>query len=680
MITDEDKEKVRQATDFVQLVAETVELRQRGQEFWGCCPFHGEKSPSFKVNPNTGLWHCFGCGEGGDVFSYVQKRENLDFPDAIRFLADRAGIELSEERGGRRGPRRNRLIDCLAEAQSFYATMLMRGRGEGPDAARAYFGSRGFGGDVCRRWGLGYAPGRGALVSDLRSCGFSASEMIAADLALDRGGRPVDRFFDRVMFPINDEQGRPIAFGGRVIGPQKDTAKYVNTRDTAVFNKGKHLFAYDRAKETMAATGEAIVCEGYTDVISMHENGFTNAVAALGTAFRLDHIKLMERQRVNRIICMFDGDAAGQRAAERAVQFIDKTTAELRCVVLPDNQDPMEFLSAHPADELRPLLDAARPLMDFVFEKRLAGVDLGNPGARVAALESMAKVLAPLKKSVVMPEYAARLADALKMEVDDVKLAIREAPVPRDDEPAGRGRAKSPAAGFGQPSRPQRYQQRAQAPQAARDLAPASEDAFDYVPAEAYGDVADGCGDGGVYGGAPDYGYSAEEPGFLPAAAPAAQPRYRLSEEERMQLSCEQELLCAMASEPDAVRRFADRLAEVSWADSRHEAMAWAMLSTPAGSAPADVVTAATAACASAPQVLSAGRVMGEEGMADEQKLELIVNTLDWLSCQRQVRSIRGKLRSVPDAAGDEAQSLYSEAARLQKKANELRNCLSSQN
>lgn len=679
MITDEDKEKVRQATDFVQLVAETVELRQRGQEFWGCCPFHGEKSPSFKVNPNTGLWHCFGCGEGGDVFSYVQKRENLDFPDAIRFLADRAGIELSEERGGRRGPRRNRLIDCLAEAQSFYATMLMRGRGEGPDAARAYFGSRGFGGDVCRRWGLGYAPGRGALVSDLRSCGFSASEMVAADLALDRGGRPVDRFFDRVMFPINDEQGRPIAFGGRVIGPKKDAAKYVNTRDTAVFNKGKHLFAYDRAKETMAATGEAIVCEGYTDVISMHENGFTNAVAALGTAFRLDHIKLMERQRVNRIICMFDGDAAGQRAAERAVQFIDKTTAELRCVVLPDNQDPMEFLSAHPADELRPLLDAARPLMDFVFEKRLAGVDLGNPGARVAALESMAKVLAPLKKSVVMPEYAARLADALKMEVDDVKLAIREAPLPRDDEPAGRGRAKPLAAGPGQPSRPQRYQQRAQAPQAARDFAPASEDAFDYVPAEAYGDVADGCGDGGVYGGAPDYGYSSAEPGFLPSPAPV-QPRYRLSEEERMQLSCEQELLCAMAAEPDAVRRFADRLAEVSWADSRHEAMAWAMLSTPAGSAPADVVAAATAACASAPQVLSAGRVMGEEGMADEQKLELIVNTLDWLSCQRQVRSIRGRLRSVSDAAGDEAQNLYSEAARLQKKANELRNCLSSQN
>ena len=299
MITDEDKERVRQATDLVALVSETVELRQRGQEFWGCCPFHGEKNPSFKVNPNTGLWHCFCCGEGGDVFRYVQKRENLEFPDAIRYLADRAGIELAEERGGQRGPRRNRLIECLTEAESFYSTMLMRSRSEGAAQARAYFAGRGFGSDVCRRWGLGYAPGRGALVAHLRQKGFSAREIVAADLAVDRSGRPSDRFYERVMFPIHDELGRTIAFGGRIMGKKKDVAKYVNTRDTAVFNKGKHLFAYDRAKQTMAATGQAIVCEGYTDVIAMHEAGFTNAVAALGTAFRLDHVKLMERQRVH---------------------------------------------------------------------------------------------------------------------------------------------------------------------------------------------------------------------------------------------------------------------------------------------------------------------------------------------------------------------------------------------
>ena len=437
MITDEDKERVRQATDLVALVSETVELRQRGQEFWGCCPFHGEKNPSFKVNPNTGLWHCFGCGEGGDVFSYVQKRENLEFPDAIRYLADRAGIELAEERGGQRGPRRNRLIECLTEAESFYSTMLMRSRSEGAAQARAYFAGRGFGSDVCRRWGLGYAPGRGALVAHLRQRGFSAREIVAADLAVDRSGRPSDRFYERVMFPIHDELGRTIAFGGRIMGKKKDVAKYVNTRDTAVFNKGKHLFAYDRAKQTMAATGQAIVCEGYTDVIAMHEAGFTNAVAALGTAFRLDHVKLMERQRVHRITCMFDGDAAGQRAAERAVRYIDKTTAEFRCVVLPDDMDPMEFLAARGADELRPILEAAEPLMDFVFAKRLEGLDLSVPGRRVAALKDMASLLAPLKHSVLLDEYATRLADTLGLEVEDAKRAIREAPVQDADDLRG---------------------------------------------------------------------------------------------------------------------------------------------------------------------------------------------------------------------------------------------------
>ncbi len=665
MITDEDKEKVRQATDFVQLVAETVELRQRGQEFWGCCPFHGEKSPSFKVNPGTGLWHCFGCGEGGDVFSYVQKRENLEFPDAIRYLADRAGIELAEERGGRRGPKRNRLIDCLSEAQAFYATMLMRGRGEGPDAARAYFASRGFGGDVCRRWGLGYAPGRGALVRELRQKGFSPAEMIAADLALDRNGRPSDRFYERVMFPINDEMGRTIAFGGRVIGAKKDTAKYVNTRDTAVFNKGKHLFAYDRAKETMAATGEAVVCEGYTDVIAMHENGFTNAVAALGTAFRLDHIKLMERQRVNRIVCMFDGDAAGQRAAERAVQFIDKTSAELRCVVLPDNQDPMEFLAAHPASELRAILDAARPLMDFVFDKRLEGVQTGVPGQRVAALESMARVLAPLKKSVLMPEYAARLADLLSMDAEDVKRAIREAPLPKDQDASAPGR-RSASAG-----RPSGGAARASAPSASSGRGFSTwDDGADEVPADAYGYVPDEAYADGYYDAPP-----APSPAPAGLAAPDARG---VSEDERRQLVSERELLCALAARPDEVKALGGRLADIQWADSRHEAMAWAMLSTPDGATPAEVVAAATAVEPSAPQVLSGGRVMGEEGMGDAEKLELIVDTLEFFSCRRRIRQIRGRLRQGSGIPDEQARELFAEATSLQARANELRNRLSS--
>ena len=647
MITDEDKERVRQATDFVALVGETVELRQRGQEFWGCCPFHGEKNPSFKVNPNTGLWHCFGCGEGGDVFSYVQKRENLDFPDAIRYLADRAGIELAEERGASRGPRRNRLMDCLTEAESFYSTMLMRSRSDGAAQARAYFAGRGFGSDVCRRWGLGYAPGRGALVAHLREKGFSPREMLAADLAVDRNGRPSDRFYDRVMFPIHDELGRTIAFGGRVMGKRKDVAKYVNTRDTAVFNKGKHLFAYDRAKETMAATGEAIVCEGYTDVIAMHEAGFTNAVAALGTAFRLDHVKLMERQRVNRIICMFDGDAAGQRAAERAVRYIDKTTAEFRCVILSDNMDPMEFLSAHGADELRPILDAAQPLMDFVFAKRLEGLDLSAPGRRVRALEDMARLLAPLKRSVLLDEYATRLADTLGLSVDDTRRAIREAPVQElDEERPQRGRGASPA--------------RAQDGRSGKAPGGAWEGGYDDVPVDAYGDVP--VADDDPYQGVPPM-----------AAAPAAFPTGALSSDERMQIASERELLAALAERPDEVRRHADRIGQLSWSDSRHETMAWAMLATPEGSTPAEVVAAATAVVPEAPSILSGGRAMDGREMTDDEKLEVILDTVELGSCRRRIREIRVRLRGQGQSAPDgESERLFAEATELQRRVNEL--------
>ena len=639
MISDEDKERVRQATDFVQLVAETVELRQRGQEFWGCCPFHGEKTPSFKVNPATGLWHCFGCGEGGDVFSYVQRRENLDFPDAIRYLADRAGIELSEERG-ERGPRKTRLMEALGEAESFYHTMLMRGRGAGPDAARRYLAGRGFGSDVCRRWGLGYAPGDGALARHLAQRGFSAAEMLAADLATQRRGRLADRFWERVMFPIRDERGRTIAFGGRVTQARDGVAKYVNTRDTPAFNKGRHLFAYDRAKEAMAATGEAIVCEGYTDVIAMHEAGFTNAVAALGTAFRLDHVRLMERQRVSRIVCLFDGDAAGQRAAERAVRYLDKTSAALLCVVLPDNQDPMEFLSAHGADALRPILAAARPLMDFVFEKRLACRDLSAPGLRVRALGDMARLLAPLKRSVLLDEYATRLADTLGMDVEEIKCAIREAPgeAPAGDRDEGLG--PSGAAGPG-PARP--------AAPSARPGAGEGDEAAEwgYVPAEALADPA-------------------------PRRGPAPRaPLSPLSADERMQVAAERELLCALAQRTDALRAYEDRIAGLSWADERHESMAWAMLSTPVGTPAADVVAAATSVCADAPEILSGGRVMSEEELSDAQKLEFIVDTVELFSCRRRIRQIRVSLGSGPAPAGDQ-ERLFEEATRLQGRVAEL--------
>ncbi len=629
MISDEDREKVRQATDILALVSETVELRQRGaSDFWGCCPFHHEKSPSFHVNTQTGLWKCFGCGAGGDVFDYVMKRESLDFPDAIRYLAERDGIELSEERGpNHRGPRRNRLLECLGEAESFYSTMLLRGRGAGPDAGRRYLGGRGFGSAVCRSWHLGFAPGRGTLVAHLRSKGFSTQEMLACDLAVMRDGRPSDRFYDRVMFPIHDEQGRTIAFGGRVLTDAKP--KYLNTKETSVFHKGKHLFAFDRAKESIAARGTAIVSEGYTDVISLHEAGYTNAVAALGTSFSLDHVRTLSRF-AKRIVCMFDGDAAGQRAAERAIQFIDKTEADLRCVVLPDDQDPAEFLSTHQPEELGPIIEAARPLMDFVFEKRLEGYDLASPGRRVAALQEMAKLLAPLKTSFVLDGYATQLADALGMDVAETKRVIREAPAPR-------------------------FQ--------------GEEDVRDYVPAEAEGDLAAGGAWGGRSGGAG---------GGAWGGGPSRPQAVALSADERRQVAAERELLGMMAAYPDQLRPYAERIATFSWTDERHEGIAWAILATPEGTAPAEVVAAATAVVPEAPRILASGELAGQEGMSFSDKVAFVLDTMELCSTRRKIRQIRARLRSQEGAGlGDDAKRLFEEATEMQRHANELSRRLS---
>ena len=349
MISDEEKDQVRAASDLVAIVQETVELKPRGHEFWGCCPFHGEKTPSFHIIPATQVWHCFGCGEGGDVFTYIMKRENLSFPESIRYLADRAGIELHDIGAHReRGTKRARIYDLCAETAQFYHTMLMRGKDSRP---REYFASRGMGGDVCRRYCLGFAPGRNALVSHLSQAGFTPQEMIDANVAVSRGrGQLADRFYDRVMFPIFDEQGHNIAFGGRIMGDGQP--KYLNTAETSVFHKKRNLYGFNWAKEFIVAQDTAIVVEGYTDCIACWEAGIKNVVATLGTALTEHHVKTLTRF-AKRIVYMFDGDAAGQKAARRAIQFIEQDSMDLRCVVLPDGNDPMEFITAHGGEALQ---------------------------------------------------------------------------------------------------------------------------------------------------------------------------------------------------------------------------------------------------------------------------------------------------------------------------------------
>lgn len=443
-ISDEDINRVRDATDIVQVVAEYVELRQRGREFWGNCPFHNDKTPSFHVRPHLQTWHCFSCGEGGDVFKFIMKKEQFEFPEAVRYLAGKAGITITEEEGGLPSGYRGRLLAACEEAAAFYHTQLMRGKSEGCDNARKYLGARGFGGKVPKRWNLGYAPGGNALVRHLRAKGFTDKEMIDANVALssERGGVR-DRFYNRVMFPIRDLQGRTIAFGGRVIGSGEP--KYINTSNCPLFSKRNNLFGIDYAKSSITSKATSIVVEGYTDVIAMHENGFENTVATLGTALTPQHVKLLTRF-ASRVVYLFDGDAAGQKAADRAAELITASVApesggrqvSLQVAVIPNSQDPVEFIDAEGREAMQGLLDNAQPLLRFVIDRRLAACDLSTPEQRALALPRVLEPLVPIRDSILADEYIVYLADVFKVDFARMRKELDAARAPRayqrDDE------------------------------------------------------------------------------------------------------------------------------------------------------------------------------------------------------------------------------------------------------
>ncbi len=428
LLSDDDIQKVREATDIVALFGERVLLRQRGRDFWCCCPFHNERTPSCKVDPTTQLWHCFGCGEGGDVFSYVMKSEDMSFAEAVHYLADRAHIDIAESGGaGVPQSKKQRLREVCAAAADFFHHQLMRGKSPGAGAARAYLAGRGFGGAVPKEWMLGFAPGSGTLIAHLTRLGFSADEMVEANVAVrDRTGRVRDRFFDRVMFPIRDGAGSCIAFGGRVIG--EGNPKYLNSQETPIFRKSQVLYGLEKAKGPMAASGVAVVVEGYTDVIALHEAGVRNAVATLGTALTMQHIRILSRHASRRIVYLFDGDEAGQRAADRALQFIDyamtpeagKTKMEICAVTLPGGLDPAEFVAQEGGSAaLTELLVQAKPLLVYGIERRIAAHDIATAEGRSAALVDALSVLAPIKDSILAKDYAAQIAGMVHVREED---------------------------------------------------------------------------------------------------------------------------------------------------------------------------------------------------------------------------------------------------------------------
>lgn len=431
--SEEDVAAVRDATDIVALVSESVLLKQKGRLYWGNCPFHQEKTPSFKIDPATGLWHCFGCGAGGDVLGFVMRRENLEFPDALRFLAERGRVAITAREGSLPGGHRERLTAATEAAAAFYHQALLTSAHAKADSARKYLARRGFHISTAKRFNLGWAEGGGALWAHLRSLGFSAEEAVAANLVVKTdSGQVKDRFFDRIMFPIYTITGRPVAFGGRVLGSGEP--KYLNTGETPIFSKSRLLYGIDKSRNEIVKAGNAIVVEGYTDVIALHEAGVNNAVATLGTSLTRHHVKLLARF-TKQIIYLFDADEAGIRAAERAFEFIDlalgaepgSATIDLRVAAVPPGQDPADYVAAAGKKGMEELLGRSIPLIQFVIDRRLEAHDISTPEGRSAALAQCASVLAALRGTLLAQDYTNYVADKLRTSYKVVEDAVSHA-------------------------------------------------------------------------------------------------------------------------------------------------------------------------------------------------------------------------------------------------------------
>jgi DNA primase len=448
LIGEDDIREVKSRLDICELIGERVTLRRKGRVFWGLCPFHAEKTGSFKVDPESGLYYCFGCNESGDAITFVMKTAGLDFNDAVRLLADRVHYELTESAGEKKGSGRTRTLELLAKAARFYASELQKS--PKAEAARAYLAGRGFHNETARRFGLGWADGGTHLVKGLKGEGAAADELLEAGLAVRTDdGRVVDRFRRRIMFPISDTSGRVIAFGGRVIDDTQP--KYLNSADSSVFSKGKVLYALDRAKKPMQEEGSAVVVEGYTDVIAAHEAGLANVVATLGTAFTEDHLRLLSRF-ADRVYLVFDGDAAGVGAAERGLKYasefgspgagvvaaiVDEGKVDVQVAVLPEGKDPADVLAEGP-DAFKSALSAAEPLVDFVIERRLARHDVSALQGRLDAARDALEVVATIESLPARREYLERLATRLHLETHTIEGEL--ARVSRSAAVVSRGR------------------------------------------------------------------------------------------------------------------------------------------------------------------------------------------------------------------------------------------------
>ena len=525
-IRDEDIAVVRERSPIDEVVGEYLQLRNAGGgSLKGLCPFHEEKTPSFNVTPARGLWYCFSCADGGDVIRFVEKIDNLSFPEAVERLAARAGIELRYEQGGhvpgQEQSQRRRLLEAHKAAADFYAERL---HSPGAVTARAFLSERGFELADAERFGAGYAPAEWeALTRHLRGRGFTDAELLTGGLASQGRRGPVDRFRGRLIWPVRDLTGDVIAFGARKLAADDDGPKYLNTPETPLFKKSSVLYGADLAKREIAQRRQAVVVEGYTDVMACHLAGIPTAVATSGTSFGEGHIKVLRRllmdadQFQGEVIFTFDGDAAGQRAVLRAFDMEERFVTQTFVAVQPDGLDPCDLRLKRGDAAVRDLVAQRLPVFEFAIRSELAKHNLDTNEGRLAALDAAARIVGRIKDRGLRDRYAVSLDRWLGMLDEDFVLARVRQHAP--DRIPGTGARRS-----GQP------------------------------PGAAAGPGRQG-GNGGRPGGVQPHGGQPGRPGRdgMAGAQPAEEPRYDLGdpvirvEREALKLAIQRPALCGPA-------------------------------------------------------------------------------------------------------------------------------------
>jgi DNA primase len=417
-------DEIRDRTDILSLIGKYVTLKKAGRNFVGLCPFHAEKTPSFSVNPEKGIFKCFGCGKGGNAITFLMEVEGMSFADAVRDLGGRCGIRVEAQSPAREksDDRTAALYAVNEQARSYFAENLKAPAGK---KAVEYLKKRGLDGQTARLFQIGYAPpGWDGLISHFRHAGRAEKLLVTAGLAAEGDRGMYDRFRDRIIFPIRDHRERCVGFGGRIIGPGEP--KYLNSPETPVYHKGEVLYGLDITREEIRKAGRAVVVEGYLDLIALYQAGVVNVVATLGTALTKDHLERLKKY-TREVVLLFDPDEAGMKAAERALPLFGDGALYARAAVLPGGDDPDDFVRKNGAASFEQIVTGARDLFDFAIERVFGRHDLGAASGVSPALDESAAIMALIKKRADQDVYIGKVTERLGIREESVRDAVLRA-------------------------------------------------------------------------------------------------------------------------------------------------------------------------------------------------------------------------------------------------------------